>query len=175
MSESIYTHKHHIIPRHAGGSDDPSNLIELTTEEHALAHKKLFFIYGRPQDEWAYLGLSGAIGKDEIIRRMITRKGKDAGMYGVKHTEETKRKMSEAHKGNKYCVGRVLSKETKKLMSDKQRAYQKENPQVHSEETKRKISEAHKGKIKSTEHIENMRKSKTGKKRTIVDGRIRYI
>jgi hypothetical protein len=31
-------HKHHIIPRHAGGSDDPSNLIEVTIEEHAKLH-----------------------------------------------------------------------------------------------------------------------------------------
>jgi len=27
-------HKHHIIPKHMGGSDDPENLIELTIEEH---------------------------------------------------------------------------------------------------------------------------------------------
>lgn len=26
------THKHHIIPRHVGGSDDPSNLVELTVK-----------------------------------------------------------------------------------------------------------------------------------------------
>ena len=38
---NIY-HKHHIIPKHMGGTDDPSNLIELTIEEHAEAHRKLF-------------------------------------------------------------------------------------------------------------------------------------
>jgi len=26
----MITHKHHIIPKHIGGTDDPSNLIELT-------------------------------------------------------------------------------------------------------------------------------------------------
>ena len=175
MSKTIYTHTHHIIPRHAGGSDDPSNLVELTTEEHALAHKKLYEKYGRWQDEIAYLGLSGMIGKDEIIRRMISHNGKDNGMYGRHHTDEVKKIISEKAKGHKRCVGRVLSKETKKLIGDKQRAYQQENPQVHSEETKRKMSKASKGKPKSAEHIENMRKSKTGKKRTIVNGRIKYI
>lgn len=30
-------HIHHIIPRHMGGTDDPSNLIELTIQEHAEA------------------------------------------------------------------------------------------------------------------------------------------
>jgi hypothetical protein len=46
-------HLHHIIPKHAGGSDDPSNLIELTPEEHANAHLELYHQYGRPQDLWA--------------------------------------------------------------------------------------------------------------------------
>ena len=35
-------HKHHIIPKHMGGSDDDNNIIELTIEEHAQAHKILF-------------------------------------------------------------------------------------------------------------------------------------
>ena len=30
-------HSHHIIPKHIGGTDDPSNIIELTVEEHAAA------------------------------------------------------------------------------------------------------------------------------------------
>jgi hypothetical protein len=45
-------HIHHITPRHAGGTDDPSNLIELTVEQHAEAHRILFEQYGRWQDEY---------------------------------------------------------------------------------------------------------------------------
>jgi len=60
-------HKHHIIPRHAGGTDDPENIIELTLEEHAEAHRKLYEKHGRWQDKCAYLALSGQIGKEEII------------------------------------------------------------------------------------------------------------
>ena len=40
MSNTIY-HIHHIIPKHLGGTDDPSNLIKLTIEEHAEAHRIL--------------------------------------------------------------------------------------------------------------------------------------
>lgn len=61
-------HKHHIIPKHAGGSDDPSNLVELTVEEHAEAHRKLFEQYGRWQDEVAWKGLAGIIGHEESVR-----------------------------------------------------------------------------------------------------------
>ena len=133
MSKSIYTHKHHIIPRHAGGSDDPSNIVELTTEEHALAHKKLFFIYGRWQDELAYLGLSGQIGKEEITRLSIqkaqrsrirtfsieTRKRMSIGSTGILHTEETKRKISEANKGKKF------TEEHKRKLSETKKEYWK--------------------------------------------------
>ena len=69
MSKTIITHKHHIIPKHMGGTDDPSNIVELTVEEHAEAHRVLYEKYGRWQDELAWKGLSGMIGKEEIIRR----------------------------------------------------------------------------------------------------------
>ena len=35
-------HTHHIIPKHVGGTDDPSNLIEHSIEEHAEAHRLLY-------------------------------------------------------------------------------------------------------------------------------------
>lgn len=105
-------HKHHIIPRHAGGTDDPSNLVELTIEEHANAHKLLYEKYGRDEDRWAWLGLSGQIGKDEILRQIaMAQKGvKKPDGFGekisafrktFKYSEESKRKMSEAKKGKK--------------------------------------------------------------------------
>jgi hypothetical protein len=43
-------HKHHIIPRHAGGTDALNNIVELTVEEHAKAHRVLYEKYGRWQD-----------------------------------------------------------------------------------------------------------------------------
>ena len=61
---------HHIIPRHMGGSDDPSNIVMLTVEEHAEAHRILYETYGRWQDKLAWLGLSNMIGKDKLIDEM---------------------------------------------------------------------------------------------------------
>ena len=51
-------HKHHIIPKHMGGSDDPSNLVELTPGEHAEAHRLLYEQYGHWQDYVAWQGLA---------------------------------------------------------------------------------------------------------------------
>jgi hypothetical protein len=50
-------HKHHIIPRYMGGSDDPTNLVELTPAEHAEAHRLLYEQYGNWQDYVAWQGL----------------------------------------------------------------------------------------------------------------------
>ena len=58
-------HWHHIVPRHMGGTDDPSNLIELTVEEHAEAHRKLWEEHGNEFDLVAYRTLSGQISKAE--------------------------------------------------------------------------------------------------------------
>lgn len=76
-------HKHHIIPKHMGGSDDPSNLVELTVEEHAEAHRVLYEQYGRLQDKLAWLGLSGQIGKEEIIKLLLVENGKRRGAANV--------------------------------------------------------------------------------------------
>ena len=64
----MLVHKHHIIPRHSGGSDDSSNIVELTVEEHAEAHRKLYEQYGNEYDNIAWLGLSKQIGKEEATR-----------------------------------------------------------------------------------------------------------
>ena len=40
-----YKERHHIIPKCMGGSDDPENLVDLTPEEHYLAHLLLVKIH----------------------------------------------------------------------------------------------------------------------------------
>jgi hypothetical protein len=64
-------HWHHIVPKHAGGSDEPSNLVCLTIEEHAEAHKKLWEQYGRWQDKIAWQTLSGQISIQEAREEMM--------------------------------------------------------------------------------------------------------
>lgn len=72
---TIY-HVHHIIPRHMDGTDDPSNLIKLTVEEHALAHKKLWEEHGRWEDKLAWQGLAGLIDREELIKQKLSYAGK---------------------------------------------------------------------------------------------------
>jgi len=66
-------------------------------------------------------------------------KEKKVGMYGKKHTDETKKKMSEASKGKfkPWLIGRKLSPETI------ERLRQLNLGRVASKETRKKISENH--------------------------------
>ena len=48
-----------------GGTDDPENIIELTIDEHAEAHRILHEKYGHWQDLIAWKGLAGLLTSDE--------------------------------------------------------------------------------------------------------------
>jgi hypothetical protein len=61
-------HIHHIIPKHMGGTDDPTNLTELSVEEHAMAHYKLYEHYGKKEDLCAYYMLSGKNQDPEFVK-----------------------------------------------------------------------------------------------------------
>lgn len=143
-------HKHHIIPKHMGGTDDSTNLVELTIEEHAEAHRALYEQYGKWQDEIAWKALSGQISKADInhyisvINNLGEKNpmyGKPGPMKGKKHTEETKLKIKKAR--------------SKQIIK-------------HSEETKNKIGNYHRGKIISQETKEKIiqsNKNRFGEKR----------
>ena len=109
------SHKHHIIPRHMGGSNHESNIVVLSVEEHAEAHRKLYEEHGKWQDKIAADMLSGQIKSDdvrieicrarmlndnpmknpEIVKKMLeTRKW-------YKPSQETKEKISASCKGKK--------------------------------------------------------------------------
>lgn len=124
-----------------GGTDDPSNLIELTVEEHAEAHRKLFEEHGRWQDKLAWKTLSGQITFAEAARQARIESNKRR--KGAVLSEEHKRKLSEATKGI------PKSEETRKRISVAMRTEQARKNMAasrigrkHSEETKRKIRES---------------------------------
>ena len=91
-----------------GGSDDPSNIIELSIEEHANAHYDLWIKYNKKEDLLAYLGLKKLISKEEILKELCSHKkennpnygkiGEKSPNYGKKRTDEQKQKISEALK-----------------------------------------------------------------------------
>lgn len=59
INSGIYIEKHHIIPRHSGGSNDKSNIIRLSRKNHILAHYYRWLSYNSNPDKIAYYFMTG--------------------------------------------------------------------------------------------------------------------
>jgi hypothetical protein len=147
-------HKHHIIPKHKGGSDDPSNLIEVTVEEHTELHKQLWLEEGRHQDFLAWQGLAGLMPKEEIVRQLIsnTHRGKKksrehvekvaAANRGRKMSEEAKLKIGRASLGRTWSDDAKYKKSQSMLGNTHRKGGAPTlgfTGRTHSEETKQKM------------------------------------
>ena len=64
------THKHHILPKYKGGTDDPKNLIEISVTRHAMFHYCNWQLWGDRRDWLAWKGLTGEIGREEVIKQL---------------------------------------------------------------------------------------------------------
>jgi len=53
-----------------GGTDNPENIIELSVEDHAEAHRLLFEQHGHWEDYLAWQGLAGLISKEDLIKKI---------------------------------------------------------------------------------------------------------
>lgn len=167
---------HHIIPRCLGGTNDDNNLIRLTTREHVFAHIILTKIY--PKNKSLLFAASmmtyehhynSRVAAQLRLKAAEAKKGKNNPRYGKPspfkgkhHSEESRRKLSEAHKGNKSCLGKHKhhSEETRRKISEAKKG------RHHSEESRRKMSEAKKGKHHSEETRRKQSEALKGIKRS---------
>lgn len=93
FDKNEYFESHHIKPRCLGGSDEPSNLVHLTPEEHYVAHQLLVKIYpnnhaiiraaammvrGRPSNK-----LYGWLRRKLAVANSIRQTGKGNSQYGT--------------------------------------------------------------------------------------------
>ena len=153
---SEYHERHHILPKCLNGTDNQENLIDLYAKEHFIAHQLLAkenpneiklvqaynimaFTHNKNQEERYALTPEEYEEARKIVSQALKEKYKDPTKhpcYGTHISEERKAIISKANKGNKYCVGRVLSQETKDKIGNANR-----NP---SEETRQKMSDSQK-------------------------------
>jgi hypothetical protein len=127
---------HHIVPKCLGGSDDDANLVNLTPEEHYVAHQLLVKMHpGNGKLLWAAIAMTG------------TGHGRGNGRHGNKLYGWLRRKFIENQ------MGRPYSEETRRKIGikSKERNRGKNHPLFgthHSAETRRKISLGNIGKMK---------------------------
>lgn len=106
---SGYRERHHIVPKCLGGDNSKANVVELTAEEHYVAHQLLVKIY--PTSErlaWAAMNMTGNSWKHSgrtnklygwLRRRVADRVSKR--LKGVSKTPEHRAALSAAKLGKK--------------------------------------------------------------------------
>lgn len=137
LPEGVYGEKHHIYPKSCGGSNDRCNIIKLTPEEHFRCHSLLPDIFKFDPICHRKMLCAWNILKNDLVERGIDTNSEEYG----KLKREFSKSMSLARKGKK------LSEETKQKMS----LAHKNNPHRHINRPGRKkgfhMSEEHKQKI----------------------------
>jgi len=66
----IMAHRHHILPKYKGGADNPTNLVEVSVTQHAMFHYCNWQLWGDKRDWLAWKGLTGEVGREEIIEQL---------------------------------------------------------------------------------------------------------
>lgn len=152
-----YHERHHIVPKCLGGTDEKDNLIDLYAKEHFIAHKLI--ANENPNNSrlvLAYCIMAFTKNKDQIryeltpeeyeearialskTRKELYKDKRNHPSYGKHISEDRKIMIGRTNKGNKYCVGRKVRKETREKISKANK-----NP---SKETREKMSKARNGK-----------------------------
>ena len=159
-SEDLVLHTHHIILRCFGGTDEKSNLVKLSVEDHINAH----LLFGKCFDENSYeenANLKAArilnnksIKDKETLRKIsLAFSGENNPFYGKKHTEETKsilkKATTENRKGVDYITlyGEEQAKIEKQKRSDANKKVWENRSQDKRDTISLAISKGTKGKI----------------------------
>ena len=158
--------KHHIIPKSLGGTNDLSNIVNLTPREHLIAHLLLVkFTQGLNRNKmWFAVNLMANCNGVKINSRLyevvkkeyseVARLTNKTKIYKP-HSLEARIKISKAGRGKPKSekMRTKLSASRKGIML--------------SAETKAKISLARKGKPQSPETVAKRVAAQTGKKRSL--------
>jgi hypothetical protein len=157
LHEDIYRERHHVEPRSIGGTDEPSNIVDLTGKEHFVAHWLLTkFKTGSERIKMLHaFGMMSRLGELSGVEYEACRKAISEARRNA--SPETLKRMSERQKGEKaFWYGKKMPEETKAKMSEAAKGRKK------SLEHRINISRAKKGVKKTPEHIEKIASQKRG-------------
>ena len=139
-----YTEKHHVIPRSLGGDNSKENLVILTAKEHFICHLLLVKMVSKQDKHrmaYAVWQMTMANGRSrykmsakiyELLRKQLSE-----SLTGRTFSKETKRKIGDKSKGRKPMLGKKHSEITKKKISESKIGI----PTPKSLETRKKMSD----------------------------------
>lgn len=133
-------HKHRILPGHLGGIYAADNVELLTVEQHAEAHRLLWENFGCQEDFIAWQGLSGQIGREEIIAAVLSLAAHRGGAAGRGVSRNQGNKRPDLAERNRLGLnkGHIKSAEWRQKISQSMMGH------IVSESTRQKISTARK-------------------------------
>ena len=127
----MFIDRHHIIPKHQGGSDDESNLIHLPRWAHAEVHYRLWLVGGELSDLYAARVLGISLTQEEQEKIFIdqrTRCARDSEL------------LSEGRKKSKRWKSSLTNEEYKLKMRESSERLNREG-KINSPESRKKCSE----------------------------------
>lgn len=171
-----YRERHHILPKCMGGGNEASNIVELTAEEHYVAHQLLVKMHpsvrglaiaafrmakqctGNKAYGWIQRRMSkakrGAKQPPEAIAKRV------ASNKGKKRTAETRAKMSAVHLARQRLPFSDAQKAHLRKLHEAQRG------RTYSPETIAKLSTSNRGQVRSPEARAKMSAAGKGRKLT---------
>lgn len=178
-----YTESHHIIPKCLGGNDNNDNLVDLTPEEHYLAHQLLVKMYPEhPGLIYAAMMMTIHTTDNRMNNKLfgwLRRKYSESklGKPGRKLSDETKQKISQSHIGIRQTpesIEKIKDARAKQIFSqesiDKRLQTRINDGNLkHTDNAKLKMSLASKGKSKSNEHKKSLSNNHWTKNPEIAD------
>jgi hypothetical protein len=136
----MFIDTHHIIPKYEGGTDDPSNLVKLPRKLHQEVHYRRWLVYKNLSDLYAFQLLGGNLTNDDlskIYEDQVNRCKRDSKKLAEARLKSEKWKQS--HQSEEYKkikreqsillnqLGKINSKESSKLISERKRSVQNYN------------------------------------------------
>jgi hypothetical protein len=132
-----YFEEHHIVPKCLGGDNSDENLVKLFPEEHYVAHQLLVKIYPKEKSLVYAAHMMGNTRKGNKSYAWLRLKFAKIRSK-TKHSEETKRKISETQRGR---IGPPMPESTRSAIILANTGRSPSNKGVPmSKETKRKIT-----------------------------------
>jgi hypothetical protein len=131
---------HHIIPKHEGGTDDPSNLVKLPRKLHQEVHYRRWLVYENISDLYAFQLLGGNLSDEELSKiyedqvklckrdqeKLTTARLKsDKWKQSYQSEEYRERKREQSILLNK--LGKINSEKSSKLISERKKSVKNYN------------------------------------------------
>tara|TARA_R110000772_G_scaffold53243_1_gene121895 strand:- start:68 stop:874 length:807 start_codon:yes stop_codon:yes gene_type:complete len=152
--KSPLMHKHHIIPRYMGGTDDVQNLVEVSITQHAMFHYCNYQLWNNIEDYVAWRGLSHQVSEAEFLIEKFK-------IFGKIGSDRLREKL----KNNPQLREKIKNKQIESWNKNREKHIEKtrlHQPKAVEASIKPEARKRHKQKLKEINHQQGKKNSQYG-------------